>query len=307
MTRIFPRLFMAALLAAAAPALAQNVTIEGRTIIPENLTSTADGTLYIGSYGAGGIYRAAPGQGTATRWVAPGTGSVNRVMGLWADEARQQLWACDTSAKPGDSAASSASAGSVKLLELATGKLIANYPMDGGGACNDLTLARDGTLYITDMAGRILRIRAGEKAMTTWSRDPQLESADGLAVLDDGQLYVNTFRTSKLLRVGINADGSAGAITELKAERPLGRPDGMRQSGPNRMLVIEADGKLSELTIDGDAVKVRTVKDGVADPAGVTLTRNTAYVSSAGWATLRDPAADTGIFTIFAIPYSPTN
>ena len=307
MSRLFQNVCVAALLVAGAPVMAQDVTIEGRAIIPENLTSTADGTLYIGSYGAGGIYRAAPGARTASRWLAPGAGSVNRVMGLWADEARGQLWACDTSAKVDDRTDSSASTGSVKQLELATGKLIASYPMEGGGACNDLTLARDGTLYITDMAGRILRIRPGDKAMTTWSRSPLLESADGLAVLDDGRLYVNSFRSGKLLRIAINADGSAGAVTELKTARPLEQPDGMRPSGPTRILLSEAAGKLSELPIAGDTVQVRTVKDDVADPAGVTLAGNTAYVSSAGWQTLRDPAADKGVFTIFAIPYSPAD
>lgn len=307
MSRHFQNLCVATLLVAGAPAIAQNVSINGRTIILENLTSSADGTLYIGSYGTGGIYRAAPGQGTASLWVQPGTGSVDRVMGLWADDARKQLWACDTSAKLTDSPAAAAAAGSVKKLDLATGKLIASFPMEGGGACNDLTLSKDGTLYVTDMAGRILRIASGGTAMTVWSKDARLTSADGLAVLDDGQLYVNTFRTGHLLRVAINADGSAGAITRLETDRPLGQPDGMRQSGANRMVVVEAEGRLAEVTIDGNTAKVRTIRDGVADPAGVTLVGHTAFVSSAGWSTLRNPSADTGVFTVFAIPYSPAS
>ena len=306
MSRLIGYWCATALLALSIPATAQNVSIHARTVIPENLTSSAGGTLYIGSYGSGGIYRAAPGAGTATLWVAPGS-SVNRVMGLWADDAENMLWVCDTSSKPGDSAASSAAAGSVRRLELSSGRLIASYPMAKGGACNDLTLAKDGALYITDMAGRILRIGKGDPAMAVWREDPQLQSADGLAQLDDGQLYVNTFRTGKLLRIAINADGSAGAITELTPDRPLARLDGMRQVAADRMLVVEAEGRLTELTVAGDQVKVRTIRDGIDDPAGVTLSNGTAYVSSAGWATLRDPAADSGVFTISAIPYSPAS
>ncbi len=301
---IFRQCCAVALLSMSAASMAQNVEIRGPVVIPENLTSSADGTLYIASYGRGGIYRAAPGEATASLWIAPGT-AINRTMGLWADDARNRLWVCDSAAKPG--AADAANAGAVKSLELSSGRLVASYGMAGGGACNDLTLAADGTLYITDMAGRILRIGAGDDRMTSWKEDPLLEGADGLALLADGRLYVNSFRSGKLLAIAINADGSAGAITEIATDRPLAQPDGMRQVGPQRMLTVEAGGNLTEITVSGDSAAIRTVRDGLSEPAGVTLAGGTAYVSSGGWAALRDPAADSGVYTVTAIPYSATN
>src|SRR3954468_6714939 len=49
------------------------IRIPGERTFPESITAAADGTIYIGSMGEGGIFRAAPGSETAQPWVAPGT------------------------------------------------------------------------------------------------------------------------------------------------------------------------------------------------------------------------------------------
>jgi len=280
---------------------ARVVTIHGAQVMPENLSAGSDGTLFIGSYGTGGIYRAAAGQDVATLWIAPTDDGLGRVLGLLVDEPRGQLWACTAGAQATPEQA--AAPGSIRALDLATGRTLARHAFEDGGSCNDMTVAEDGTVYATDFArGRILRLRPGDTTFRTWAADARLASADGLALLDDGQLYVNTYRTGKLLRVAVQADGRAGAVTELALDRPLDLPDGMRRIGPQRLLLAEGSGRLTALLIEGDSAHVRIIRDGIPDnPSSVTMARGTVFVSQGKWAARTDPAQD-GLFTVLALP-----
>lgn len=40
------------------------------------------------------IYRALPGKSVAEPFIAPGTGGINQVFGVFADDASDTLWAC---------------------------------------------------------------------------------------------------------------------------------------------------------------------------------------------------------------------
>ena len=63
-----------ALLAAAlsaAPARAASIELSSRQAYPESLSAAADGTLYVGSAGAGGVLKVAPGSLKAEQWIAP--------------------------------------------------------------------------------------------------------------------------------------------------------------------------------------------------------------------------------------------
>ena len=57
-----------------APALspAADLALAGARVYPESMASAADGTLYIGSAGTGGVVRVAAGSGTPAAWIAPG-------------------------------------------------------------------------------------------------------------------------------------------------------------------------------------------------------------------------------------------
>jgi hypothetical protein len=73
---------------ATATYLAQNVTeitLPGTRVFPESITSTADGTLIVGSLGHGNVLRIAPGK-TGAEWIKPGTGGLNNILGVYADE-----------------------------------------------------------------------------------------------------------------------------------------------------------------------------------------------------------------------------
>jgi hypothetical protein len=99
-----------------------------------------------------------------------------------------------------------------------------------------------------------------------------------LTFLADGALYVNNFSNGKLSRITVNADGSAGKITDLQTSLPFRRPDGLRTSGPKTMLQVEGAGRLTEITIDGDKAEVRVIKEGLTNAAGVTQIGSNAFV-----------------------------
>ena len=101
----------------------------------------------------------------------------------------------------------------------------------------------DGTVYATEsFANRIHRLKPGAKELDLWvPADPQLAGVDGIALLADGAVYVNTFFAGRLFRIPVNADGSAGALEPIETSMPLTRPDGLRTVGPQTL--IQAEGR----------------------------------------------------------------
>ena len=76
----------------------------------------------------------------------------------------------------------------------------------------------------------------------------------------------------------MNADGSAGAIVPIETSMPLVRPDGLRTAGPQTLIQAEQQGRVTELTINGNRAEVRVLKDGLPRAAGVTIVGDTALV-----------------------------
>ncbi len=89
----------------AAIAEAQSIALPGLRAFPESLTSTVDGTLFIGRLGDGGIVRANSRTGEVVVFVAPGESESRSILGAFADDAANTLWACsnDLSALGGPS------------------------------------------------------------------------------------------------------------------------------------------------------------------------------------------------------------
>jgi sugar lactone lactonase YvrE len=129
-----------------------------------------------------------------------------------------------------------------------------------------------------------------------------LAGADGLALLADGNLYINSVTQSTLLRIDVNKDGTAGKITKLETSRPLQGPDGMRSVGSRTLLLVEG-GRLDEVTINGDKAEIKVLKEGMPGITAVTLAGGTAYVTEARLNLRNDASKDPGPFKVFGIPY----
>jgi len=280
------------------------ITLPGTRIFPESITSLSDGTLIIGSLGHGNVSRIAPRTTTVEEWIKPGTGGLNQILGVYADEKGKTLWVCSNNlANKGEATAAMA-------FDLKTGTPKGTYVLPGDGTlCNDIAVATDGTSYFTDTRqGSVLMLKPGAKTLEIAAKDPLLAGADGLAFGEKTILYVNSVTAGKLLRLDLGPDGKAKTVVELKLSRPIERPDGMRAIGKNRLLLAENSGKMSIVTFEGDGLHnavVTTIKDGLEMTPAVTATRGQAWIIEGKLPYMNDAAykdKDPGTFKMYAVP-----
>jgi len=255
------------------------VTVNDTGIQAENLTSSQDGSVYFGSTAKGTIYRAAPGASQAEPWIQASTAGLANVLGLLADDKTNTLWVCQNSTG-GRGGAPTVGQTALRSFDLKTGAAKGTYPFPGnGGVCNDMAIAADGTVYATEsFANRIHRLRPGATALDVWVTDQRFAGIDGIAILADGAVHVNTFFSGEIFRIPVGTDGTAGTIVKIETSMPLSRPDGLRSVGPKTLIQAEGQGRFTELTIDGNRAEVRVVKDGLSGATGVTLVGDTALV-----------------------------
>jgi hypothetical protein len=172
---------------------------------------------------------------------------------------------------------------------LKSGAAKGTYPFPpNSGICNDIAIASDGSAYVSEsLGGRIHRLKLGASQLEVWASDQRLAVIDGLSFLAGGSVYANNFTTGKLLRVPVNADGSAGAIQPIETSIPLVRPDGLRTVGPRTLIQAEGQGRVTELTINGDPAELRVLKDGLPSRSMRTVVRR---VKASGGAQLAHPS-----------------
>ncbi|HVZ23233.1 MAG TPA: hypothetical protein VG871_19305 [Vicinamibacterales bacterium] len=281
-----------------------DITFADGRIFPESLTSTKNGDVYFGSLGHDSVYRAPAKSSQATTWIQPKANGLTTVLGVFADEKAGLLWVC-TSASGGRNGAPYVGETALKAFTLKNASFKASYAFPGNGLCNDIAVAKDGTVYATDTnQGRVLRLKKGASALDVWVSDPKtLAGADGIAVLGDGNVYVNSVTQGTLLRIDVKKDGSAAPLVTLETSRMIERPDGMRSIGGEKMLLVEGVGRLDEVTIAGDKATVTTIKDGLTGPTAVTLAGGTAYVTEAKLNLRNDPSKDPGPFRAIAVSF----
>ena len=192
-------------------------------------------------------------------------------LGVLADEASNTLYACSVDASGfGVVVPSGTKPGALKTFDLKTGAPRASYDVPAGTIagqmplCNDMVVAGDGTVYITDsLSGRILRLKKGASALEVWATDPRWDvkgpQLDGIAMLADGNLYANIFEGDGLYRIAIKPDGGPGAITKLETSRKLYHSDGLRRFGPQSLLMVEGEkvGTLDLITVPATPRKSR--------------------------------------------------
>lgn len=301
-------------LATASAALAAErtqITVKDTGEFPESITSTKDGAVIFGSISKGIIYKAAPGSATAEPWIQPASGNLKNVLGVFADERARTLWVCSI-VRPVPGQPEPAPDTALKSFNLKTGAFKKSYDFpDHKGVCNDIAVAKDGTIYATETGdGKVLRLKPGASKLEVWASDPLLASADGIAVLADGAIYVNGVRTGNLVRIAVKPDGSAGTMMKLETSRPLSRPDGMRSVGPNTILLAEGEGRADEVVVNGEKAEIKTLRGDFKDqPTAVTLVGKTVFVLEAKLNYLNDEklkGQDPGPFRATAVPYQPS-
>jgi sugar lactone lactonase YvrE len=270
----------------------QNVIVPGSSDFPESITSTADGTLFMSSMAGGRIFRAVPGAGEAAEWIKPGTNGLLSALGVLADEKTDTLYACSPDLSgAGIKITTGQPPGALKTFDLKTGAPKGSFALPDPhllgqtSLCNDIALGADGSAYVTDtFNAQILRLKPGAQKLEVWATDdrwkvkgPQL---DGIAVLNDGNVYADIFGGNGLYRVQVRPDGSAGRVTKLNTSLPLYHSDGLRPYEGDKLLMVEGEGvgRLDLITVAGDDAKIDVVKTGFLGPVSVTPVGNVAYV-----------------------------
>lgn len=304
LSRLLP---FAAALALAAPALAaDDVLIDAVHVYPESLSADRTGRLYIGST-IGIVFRTAPDGNVAEPWIRPDAGNgLLSVLGVLTDERHGTLWVCSAPMPFRTPPAIGTSA--LIAFDLATGTVKARYELPApASACNDVTIARDGTAFATDTPnGRIFRLAPGAKALALYAQDPRLKGVDGIAFSGDGALYVNNVQAQTMLRVDRTPDGAFAGLTTLTLSQPVKGPDGLRLIAGNRFLQAEGtSGKVTLVTITGDAAEISDLRTGLDSSPGVTPARGRAYAIEGKIQFLVVPALkgkEPGPFVARAIP-----
>jgi streptogramin lyase len=255
------------------------VTINDTAVTSENLTSSRDGTVYFGSMAKGTIYRAAPGASRAEPWILAATAGLSNVLGVLAHDPSNTLWVCQnaTGGRGGEPVVGQTA---LRGFDLRSGAAKGTYPFPpDSGVCNDIAVSENGSVYVSEsFRGRVHRLEPGATRLEVWATDSLMNVIDGLAFLADGSLYVNDFASGKLYRIPVNADGIAGALVPIETSLPLVRPDGLRSVGPRTLLQAEQQGRVAELTIDGDRAEVRVLREGLPRASGVTVVGDEALV-----------------------------
>jgi len=280
--------FAIATAAGGAARAADAVVVPGATDFPESMTATSDGTLYFSSFGNGRIWRAKPGETTASEFIKSGSNGLASALGVLADEKSNTLFVCSNDfSAAGIKIPGGTPGASLKTFDLKTGeaKGSVSTPAAASSLCNDIVVGGDGTAYVADsFAGRILRLKPGAKEFEVWATDerwnvPGKPQLDGIAIVGDA-IYSNIFEGDGLYRVPMNADGSAGKATKLETSRPLYHSDGMKAFGPNQLIQVEGEtkGNLDLITIDGDKAKIETIKSGFDGPVGLSQVGDQIYV-----------------------------
>ncbi|HWL63960.1 MAG TPA: hypothetical protein VNQ32_14285 [Steroidobacteraceae bacterium] len=282
-----------------------DIVIDGRNVHPESITSTADGSVFIGSM-SGTIYRAGPQDRVARPFITPNPeNGLRATYGVLADERGGRLWVCSVAPfgpSPGPQQPSA-----VVAFDLKTGALAGRWPFPApGGTCNDIAIAADGAAYATDTpGGRILKLAKGGSALEVVASHQSLRGIDGIAFGPRGEMYINNVQRHELWRVELAANPAEPKLTLLQASQKMEGPDGLRPIGGNRFLQAESSGgRITLVTIEGDRAGITLVKQLQSTP-GVTLVGDTIYTIDGKIDYLIKPelrGQDPGEFRAIAIP-----
>ena len=265
------------------------IPLPGDRVFPESISATSDGTLYIGSAGAGGVLRAPPGAVKAEPWIAPGAFGSKSIFGVLADVRSQILWVCSNDF----SAAGSNGTLIAYDLKSGQGKFKANLPGQKT-LCNDIAVGHDGSVYVSNSAApQILKLNPQTKQLDIWLTDPQFQpkqgvGLDGIAVASDGTVYVDTYTEGKFFRIPVS-DGKPTATILISISRPLVLADALRPIWGDAFLLIEGAGRLDRITIEGTEAIVDTIGDGFNQPTGVARANGTTWVAEGQLPYLFDP------------------
>lgn len=277
--------------AAATSAPISEVVLPGNAFFPESVASGASGRLYVSSAALGSVVTISADGRSVTQLIAPEVTATSPFvavakLGVFADEANNDLWVCTLNTQT--------YASTLRRYDLETGAKKAELALaNAGGVCNDVAADAEGNIYVTDSFFGIERLPAGAAALEIWKNDALFTAGQGQFAIDgivvDGEdVFVNNLTTGALVRVPIGANGAPGAAIAVQMKTPSGAPvrfaapDGMRLRAPHTLLVAESGADtVSEVKIDtttNTAVR-ETFANHVDRPSSVAVAGGAAWIA----------------------------
>jgi sugar lactone lactonase YvrE len=164
---------------------------------------------------------------------------------------------------------------------------------------NDLAIdPGQDTLYATDStAGTVWKVSLKSGAVSLWAQGAELEpntvngsgqGANGIQV-HDSAVWVSNTDKGTLLRIPIEARGTAGAVTTVA--QGLTAIDNFAFTGDGDTVLV-AQNYVSEVALvqpDGTHHIVLTAADGLSGPTSIAVRGSTVYVASGAYFTHIDP------------------
>jgi sugar lactone lactonase YvrE len=171
--------------------------------------------------------------------------------------------------------------------------------LDHTGAANDLAFDDDGNLFVTDpFLGQVWKV-SPEGDAAVWVQDPLLEGnpaapvlvfhpfgADGIAFdKTKHNLYVGNVDAGHIVRIPVQCDGSAGALSVFVSDSLLAGVDGIAFDNKGTLYAtVNAADRLVSIDADGDITVI--AEGGLLDsPSSVAFgtqgnDKKTLYVTS---------------------------
>jgi hypothetical protein len=156
-------------------------------LIPEGIAYDAEGMrFFIGSVAQHKIVTAYAKE--LSDFSSPAD-KLDAVLGLAVDPTHRHLYAVTTNGL--EESAKKQRRNAVVQYDLKDGRLIDRFLAPDAMQLNDLAVAPDGILYVTDSeTGSLFRKKLEEKTLTKFGATGALRGANGIAVAPDGALYV---------------------------------------------------------------------------------------------------------------------
>jgi sugar lactone lactonase YvrE len=238
--------------------------IAGPDLIPEGIAvDSRTGTFYVGSIRKRMIV-AVDRDGVARTFVPPRHAGQLAVLGVKVDEARDQLWATSYASSRIEGADDAKRTdGGLRAYALGDGTVQRSIEFGDGEKHlpNDIAIAGDGTVYVTDSAtGRVWRVPIGRDVLEPVTPANALAYPNGIALGPDGTLYV-----TQVTGIAI-VDPTSGTIRPLDAAPGvwLGAIDGLLRDG-SRLLAVQNLGKARLVAFELDETGQRAIAQTVLD------------------------------------------
>ncbi len=221
----------------AAGARAQEVAtlaLPGEALYPEGIVALENGDMFITGFGNGSILKVAGGE--VESFKEPGEDGLSSAVGLAADETRSRLWVANFSFDGFTS--------DLKVYDLISGEPLASLadPDDSPHFFNEIAIADDGRVYVSDTAAPVI-----------WTAAPELQGVE-VFVQDDLLMNPDPERAFGLNGLALTPGGDYLIASVM---------DRINQGG-GRLVRVDLETKeVTDVELSGDAVETFGGSDGM--------------------------------------------